>query len=586
VEGCIGLGDLTRVPLAMEKRTPFDEALGDSLKMIQEVPAESHQYMSRCSLWQICYLGAVVVLFGLAAWQRFALPLDPIADPDIGWFLSPALMKLVGGGFGHTPYGRNFVYPGFVYLLLRIFGDFRAITIVQHFLGLIAGGMLLLSWRRARVFAPNHRIDRTSYDALGLLATGIFLLAGESSLFEIRLRPEGVCAFLISINIYLVIQFTACSFIENRQSAALSYGIATVFTSILLADARPSFSLFAVVSLTPVAMFFFRRGCLRQKIALAAGAVVSAALLLLPEHFLSRHDEVSKWYLPKTLFILHADLVRDQMAEDVKHNAKIPYPKDWLQRIQRALSIEIAKSSAVSLQHHSTLGFNYDYLFSNPTSIGAQLSREFGNDVPALCGFYWFYYWRIWLERPGLVLRKIARQMMFFYGPKCPAYRTWKSLPLTNEYRRSVASLGHESYDEVWAAYPPAVNFMSRTETLVQNAPVIHQSAYIRRLLSILAITYRPLLLIALGVSAAVVLHTPLRRCMGWLAALVLFVYSYNVASCLEVAVIHALENPRYVAVQMYFTILAQFLALWFVLEFVLELVASAKKTPLDSCSA
>jgi len=55
------------------------------------------------------------LLFACAAWKRFALPLDPIADPDTWGYLSPALRKLIGAEFGHTS-GRNFIYPGFLFL--------------------------------------------------------------------------------------------------------------------------------------------------------------------------------------------------------------------------------------------------------------------------------------------------------------------------------------------------------------------------------------------------------------------------------------------------------------------------------------
>src|SRR5215468_10703979 len=108
--------------------------------------------------WQFCYWSGLVLLFALAAWERFRLPLDPIADPDTWGYLSPALRKLTGCEFGHTN-GRNFIYPGFVYLVLRAFGDFRAITLIQHVLGLLAGGVLLLSWRRVRVFAASPLVN-------------------------------------------------------------------------------------------------------------------------------------------------------------------------------------------------------------------------------------------------------------------------------------------------------------------------------------------------------------------------------------------------------------------------------------------
>ncbi len=128
--------------------------------------------------WQFYYWSGVTILFAYAAWQRFAVPLDPVADPDTWGYLSPALRELTGGAFGHTS-GRNFLYPGFLYLLLRAFGDFRAITVAQHFLGLLAGGVLLLTWRRTRCFVANPRVSLGSHHVLGLLAAAIFLLASE-----------------------------------------------------------------------------------------------------------------------------------------------------------------------------------------------------------------------------------------------------------------------------------------------------------------------------------------------------------------------------------------------------------------------
>src|SRR5712692_6514776 len=117
--------------------------------------------------WRSCYWSGVAAVFAWAAWQRFGLPLDPIADPDTWGYLSPALRKLTGAPFGHTS-GRNFIYPGFVYLLLRVFRDFRAIATTQHVLGLVAGAILLLTWHRARALLARPRLSREFYCAIGL----------------------------------------------------------------------------------------------------------------------------------------------------------------------------------------------------------------------------------------------------------------------------------------------------------------------------------------------------------------------------------------------------------------------------------
>jgi len=526
---------------------------------------------------QFYYWSGVLVLFACAAWARFALPLDPIADPDTWGYLSPALRKLTGAEFGHTN-GRNFTYPGFLYLLLRVFRDFRAITVAQHLLGLLAGGILLLTWHRARVFAPNPQVGHAVQTGMGLLAAAIFLLASEPIRFETQLRPEGVCAFLISVNLYLVIQFTACFFVEGRQAASVAYGIAAVFSSILLASVKPSFWLASIAVLLPVAVFFIRPGLIWQKIALGGGAALSAALLLLPEHFLARNDEASQTFLPTTLFVIHASLIRDQMADDLTSGAKVPYPREWLGHVQRALSDEIAKSGAANSRIYSTLGFNPDYLWHGQTSIVAQLHKDFGDNVRALCAFYRFYYWRIWRERPLLVLKKIARQMAIFYAPNCPVYNRGKSLSL-DAYNQGMTSLDIPPYHKVSAAYPPAMDFMSRTKSSTRSVPVIYQPGYIRWILSVMARTHLPLLLIALALVAVVLTQERRRRRLGWLAALVLLGYLYNAAACVEVAVIQSLDVRRFITVQMFPTLLAQFFALWFALEFALEMRVSTKSS-------
>ena len=536
-------------------------------------PLASGKSSSRLRAWRFTYWSLLVAFFAWAAWQRFALPLDPIADPDTWGYLAPALRKLVGAEFGHT-YGRNFIYPAFVFSLLRVFGDFRAVVIAQHLLGLLAGGLLMITWRRARVFVPDSRLSSALHDGLGLVAATIFLLAGEPMRCEMQLRPEGVCAFLVSINLYFAIQFMACCFVEKRPRAAVGHGIGTAFTSVLLASAKPSFALMAVVAFLPVAIFFFRRGGFRQKMALGLGTTLGAALVLVPEHFIGRNDQTNRTFLPANLLVNHADLIRDQMAEDLQRGAAVPYPREWLERIHTALGTEIAKSFAGRPGHFWAFGFDPDYLMYDENSIVAQLRREFAEDLPALRAFYWYYYWRIWRERPLRVLNKIKVQMSVFYSEMCPAYNREKSLSLTNWYEQGTAILSLPPYPELWSAYAPAVESVRRTELLARSAPIIRQPIPLRMTLSLLAGAYRPLLWCVLVVSAIVLFQQRYRRRLGWLALLVLFVYSYNAAACLEVAILNSLEVRRYLTVQMFFTVLAQFLGVWLLCEMALTMRA------------
>jgi hypothetical protein len=541
--------------------------------------AASGKSSSQRSAWHFYYWCAVALIFAWAAWQRFSLPLDPIADPDTWGYLAPALRKLLGAEFGHT-YGRHFVYPAFVFSLLRVFGDFRAIVIAQHLLGLVAGVMFLVAWRRSRIFVPDSRLSSAAHDGLGLLGAAIFLLAGESIRFEMQLRPEGVCAFLVGINLCLAIHFTACCFVKKRPWAAAGPGIGVAFSSVLLASAKPSFALAGAVALVPVGIFFFKRGWFRQKIALASGALLSAALLSVPEHFLSRSDEVSRTFLPITLLVNHAVLIRDQMADDLRRGAQTPYPREWLGRIHDALTTEIAKSLAARPGHFLSLGYDPDYLMYDKSSIVARLRREFEDDVPAFCVFCRYYYGRLWWERPFAVLGKINKQMALFYSQMCPAYNREKSLYLASGYEQGAAVLRLQPYPELWTAYPAAVEFVRRTELLARNAPIIRQPAPLRIALSFLAGAYRPLLLGVIMIGAGFLFQGNYRRRLGWLVVLVAFVYLYNAASCLEVAILNSLEVRRYVTVQMFFTLLAEFFALWFLCEIALENRSRPNESP------
>ena len=99
----------------------------------------------------------------------------------------------------------------------------------------------------------------------------------------------------------------------------------------------------------------------------------------------------------------------------------------------------------------------------------------------------------------------------------------------------------------------------------------MEQTRLLRIPLGILSISHLLCLLLALTLSAVVFWKRDRWKELRWLAALVLFGFTYNAASCLEVAVVNSLEVYRYITVQMYATLLTQLLALWLILEFIFQ---------------
>jgi hypothetical protein len=542
--------------------------------MIAPPASNQSSWRKTGSLWQAFYWIALVLIFAWAVWQRFRLPLDPIADPDTWGYLSPALRKLTGAEFGHTN-GRNFVYPAFLFLLLRVFGSFRAIAIAQHFLGLLAGAVFLLTWKRARVFVPNPRISRVGFNLLGLGGAAVFLLQWQTVTFEQEIRPEGICAFVLSVTLYFLIQFLACFFLEHRRTASVAYGIALSFTSILLAAIKPSFALASLFVLSPIVALFGRSGWWLEKVWFSLGLAISAAVLSLPEYFLSRNDEMSRTFLPTTLFVIHAHLIRDQLADDLAKNVSLPYSRERLERLYLALNAEITKSHVGRQYAYHSLGFDPDFLMYDRNSIAAQTRREFRDDVAAVCAFYYFYYRRIWQKRPQEVVRKVARQMQRFYLPYCRAYDPAITKKLGGAYRDSIASLSDPICRKVWTAYPPAVDFMTRTQELSRHQLLFQQPRLfpiIPIAVLLMSVSHSTWLVIALVLALIVALNSGRWRRLRLIATVVVFAFAFNAACCFEVAVISSLDIRRYITVQMYSTLLAQLLGVWFILEFVVEM--------------
>jgi hypothetical protein len=147
-----------------------------------------------------------------------------------------------------------------------------------------------------------------------------------------------------------------------------------------------------------------------------------------------------------------------------------------------------------------------------------------------------------------------------------------KIWPLLDSYQRAATCLHSvEDYRKISTSLPAAADFMAQTDSLAQNAPIVEQPRLVRIALTVLARGYLPWLVAAMILSVFIFWKSARRKQLRWLAALVLFGCAYNASSCLEGAIVNSLDVHRYITVQMYATLLTQFLALWLILEFILE---------------
>lgn len=528
---------------------------------------------SRVLSWRAFYWSVVVVLFAIGIFLRFHMAQQPFADPDTWGYLKPSLTKLNGGEFEHVN-RRAFPYPGLLYLILASFRDFRAVSIIQHFLGLAAGGLLLACWMRARLlFSQTLRMPVRVYDGIGLLLLGIYLFNDFQILFEQQLRPEAVFAFFGMLTIWLGMEFMIRVWRRPAPLLAAALGGATLFSAMLLNLLKPSFGLAALFMCLPVLVSIVRAPACRVLLAGGAFAGFAASVLLLwwPEHVLKRSDPATDRFLPATLFVIHGNLIYEQIGEDLEAHLPIPYPRPWLEQVHTLLGREIAKSRELRPDAYKTLGFDPDYLMFHGTFC-RQMRDDFANDPEGLKRFYFYYYARTAAHHPWQMLRKIVRELGVFYRWKNPSFDYRKKIDLGKLWARNAEIFDEPSKNPDLVGLPLGAAHLEAVTTLEESGQKLSESPFLLGALnSVLAGLFLPVLLLSLGGSILVLFNPRLRPRLLPLALVCVLLWSYIFANCLEIAVVHSLTIDRYTRILFTFTLLAEVYSLFFIVELCLN---------------
>jgi hypothetical protein len=524
-----------------------------------------------CAAWArpLCFaaLGAYLIcaagILSWGAYQRFHLQQTPVIDPDITGYLGPAISGLVGKGFIHMK-SRSFPYPGFLWLILKTCGNFRAISLVQHTLGVATGALTLLAWNAMLRLVPAGGIPRQLSRFMGLAPAAMYLGSIAAIHFEQEIRPEAIFPFFTILNLYLSFLFIHSRFVRRESSIWL--GGLNVFVAAIVYMLRPSFGLATVFSTLPVWLSLILPGPgLRQKGALLAAAILPAALLLfLPEQILARIDVYNRLAIPQTLFTVHARMILDQMSGDLASNAQTPYPRAILQSATDLLRLDFQKATSVTItkKAYPSLGFNPDYLRYD------SFCNEFQNmklwDADGYARFYDFYYIRTAREQPRAMMQKILAQMRIFYCLKNSSYRLGRTMPLAAEYARPLALIGEVA--DIAGGYPPLAQYLADCSVLAKNTPPLVEARRVTKWAKWLSANYLYLLFIAL-LSPIALFFPSLRRHLAWLVVCLWLAFSYNFGNCLTISVVHSLDVGRFARIQLLFTEFSQFLCLYFIFE-------------------
>jgi len=511
------------------------------------------------------YWTLLASVFARAITLRVHLPLEPIADPDTWTYLSPGIGVLVGTGWEH--HLRNYVYPGFLFLLLRTTHDFRSIPIAQHLAGLLAAAIFLIIWEELRRLTRPSAVPTFVHRIIGLCGVTIYLLAPQTMVYEMSIRPEGILSLFVMLNLWLTLKFCHRTWLSETRDLPVTLGVALVANAIILSMLKPSFVIAALGSLVPVVRALSQPFAESRKTVLVLTCCAVTAGLLVPEQVAARHDIDGATILPTQLFMTHAPQMHNQILADLRSNTPPPYDREWLADVEKRLAyhLKLAQRNSTS----PSLGFNPDHLMFGPKSFNAEMRALMQGDLRALAAFYRHYYFRVWLRHPVDMLRKITMQMSIFYTTPCPAYDLQTHWSMNALYTLSLAAFHHDLPDEqtLTKEYPPLGSLLERTATLAQAGLVLRAPSHTRESQTVLAQSFLVALLTSFICGCFALLYRRSNSRLQRVAALSVVLCWYNFANCLVVAVVHSLEFPRYTRIQLIFTILAEIGALWVLTE-------------------
>ncbi len=526
------------------------------------------------------YLAAFAGILAVAASYRFGLSQQPFLDPDSWGYLNPGLSKLTGGPFIHT-FGRDTLYPAFVYALLGIFGDFRAIGVVQHGLGLGTGIFMALAWEDlCRLLLPSNRPLPLLLRLAGLLPVTAYLNSSLSLQYEHSFRPEAVFPFFAMLSLWLNLALIRFRWWEPAPRRAAVLGAGALIVPIILYKLKPAFGFGVVFAAAPALISLVRPGISRPlKLGSLTAVVAAAVVLLVPEYRLKQTDPFSRTFLPDTLFAVHADMIADQMGDDLAHHFATPFAPELLSALHARLLVLLAESRRPENHPYLTLGFSPDYLLfiQNPFTSLLPPKHE-GRFLRIAIENY--FYRRTVMQQPGRMWRKVIVQLGQFYrfGINTKSGLLGTSVdPVSAYYGRSVAFMDtviHSAVAQKFTGFPPGRALRADSVRLSHTPQEISPQTFSTALRDLLCWCYLP------GLLATLILVAVRQRRMFAPALLLGLIYGYNFGNNLTIAIVHSLAADRYVANELSFTLFASAAGLLYVFK---TLCAAVRPGPESS---
>lgn len=524
----------------------------------------------------ILYFWVIAVLFVHAVVDRFHLPLMPFSDPDTWGYLFPGVSLLSGGGFVHTA-GRGFPYPLFVCGILKVFGDFRYISIVQHTLGLLAGGLLVLTWERGLRFFRPGPVGWIVHRVLGWTMVGCFLGARTSVLLEHSIRPESIFPFFTILAACLGTEYAIAFWQKKNLRLSFFIGLFLVFDSLFVYFLKPAWGFGTGFAMLPVLVSLLQlRGRYLYKVAiLAIPLVIAAAGLWYPEKVLvEKYDKTSDEFLPSLLMFFNAPAVRNEMAAELNGTRPLAYDRQLVQMAMKFIDAELnaphrtraqVLAAGGELTHagakkyltYTVLGYDPDnllYRHDQPTCLMVELSNRFGDDTAGYAAFCMHYYKAAWAHQPAAMVHKIWAQLWAFYSmSSSPFGGRGDKIEIIKQVPRTLGSV-----DLNEKRLPAFVNYIKTVRGEAGSTQIWKEKRTVSREQKFFHHIYLPAFCFSILLSILVWVKRDMFSAFAEPGLWTLYLFGFNLGNVLTIAVVHTVQVGRYVQNQLIFTLIAE----------------------------
>jgi hypothetical protein len=344
----------------------------------------------------------LAIVFAVAAWLRFRLPQVPLATHDTWGYLYPALASLAGEGMPETN-ARAIAYPLFLRIILGATESFSAVALIQHVLGLTSGLLWWLCWILWCEWVPEKMRGAARW--CGAFGLAFYLCSGPTIFYESTLRPEAIFPFVALLGLAATWLLVRSRWIRPSASVAWWSSLAILCTLVCL-SLKPSWGLAAAVPVLLVVATFVGNFPAQWRGMTAALCALSAGVWIFLVPFVAqwKSNDASKLFLPETLFVQHAPVIAEMMAQSGAQGGLTDGQSEFLGELQ----MQLEESRTTKLQTFTSLGHNPDYLLYE-SDLLARLPGP--NEIGAKADFLWGSYASAWREQPMAMFRKIAIQL-------------------------------------------------------------------------------------------------------------------------------------------------------------------------------